>query len=83
MTRTSTKGTRKPFTVAKAEAPVETEILNQAQAAKLLGVCQRGVMAAVRNGSLPHRRIARRLLFSRKALLAWVASGGVTETTDN
>ena len=42
------------------------------EAAKILGVSIWTLYAAVNRGEVPHRRIGRRMLFSRRALVLWL-----------
>ena len=48
------------------------EILNVDDVARLLMVNKDTVYDYANAGVLPHRRLGRRLLFSRRAILAWV-----------
>lgn len=48
------------------------EILRVEEVAELLGVHPRTVYDYANAGEIPHRRLGRRLLFSRRAILAWV-----------
>jgi excisionase family DNA binding protein len=48
------------------------EILNVDEAAALLGVHRQTVYDYASAGEIPHRRLGRRLLFSRRAIVAWV-----------
>jgi excisionase family DNA binding protein len=47
--------------------------LSVADVAVLLGVSEWLVLQQVRRGGLPHRRVGRRILFSRSRLLTWLA----------
>lgn len=51
---------------------MDQEALSVSQVATLLGVCTKSVYEAASRGELPHRRLGRRLLFSRKTLLEWL-----------
>ncbi|MBN2361436.1 MAG: helix-turn-helix domain-containing protein [Deltaproteobacteria bacterium] len=42
--------------------------------ARFLGVDLKGVYNAARRGEIPHRRIGRRVVFLRSALLDWLRS---------
>jgi excisionase family DNA binding protein len=53
-----------------------TEVLNVDQVAELLGVGRNTVYEHASKGAIPHRRIGRRLLFSRTAVLEWLAGHG-------
>ncbi len=55
--------------------PSPQPVLNAREAAKLLGIAPSSVYAATHRGELPHRRIGSRLVFSREALLRWLATG--------
>lgn len=48
------------------------EVLQVNEVAELLGVHPRTVYDKANAGEIPHRRLGRRLLFSRRAILAWV-----------
>lgn len=48
------------------------EILNVEEAAALLGIHPKTVCEYAGRGTIPHRRLGRRLLFSRRAIIAWV-----------
>lgn len=49
------------------------EVLNVDQVAELLGLARNTVYDAANRGLIPHRRVGRRLIFSRTAVLDWVA----------
>lgn len=49
------------------------DVLNVEQVADLLGLGRNTVYDAANRGEIPHRRIGRRLLFSRTAVLEWLA----------
>lgn len=53
----------------------DADVLKVPEAASLLGVSRDVVYAAVGRRELPHRRLGRRILFSRSALLAWLEAG--------
>ena len=48
-------------------------LLSIREAAGLLGVCERTIWTLTKERQLPHVRIGRRVLFSRKALHEWIA----------
>ena len=48
-------------------------ILNQTQAAALLGVSRKTLRYLTNNAGVPHRRAGRQLFYSRSAVLAWAA----------
>lgn len=50
----------------------ELDILNATQVAELLGVDRKTVYEAARRNELPHRRLGRRLIFERGAIVAWL-----------
>ncbi len=59
---------------------VERPTLTVAETAELLGISRWLVQQAVRNGSLPSRRVGRRILIPRIRLDAWLAGqDGVPE----
>lgn len=51
------------------------EVLNVEQVADLLGVGRNSVYEAANRGEIPHRRIGRRLIFSRTAVMEWLQGG--------
>lgn len=61
--------TRRP---ARGEGSGEKPVINAAEAAELLGLDQDTVYDYAGRGEIPCRRLGRRLLFSREALLEWV-----------
>lgn len=58
--------------VAPAERRPAGPTLSVAQTAELLGVSRWLVQQAVRDGSLPHVRLGRRILIPRARVLAWL-----------
>jgi excisionase family DNA binding protein len=56
-----------------AEPPLAaTEVLTADEAAALLGVSRWTLYSAANRHEVPHRRLGRRMLFSRRALLLWL-----------
>lgn len=55
-----------------ATDPDAADVLDADQVAALLGVNRKTVYEAAGRGDLPSRRLGRRLLFSRIAVLAWL-----------
>ena len=51
----------------------QPDVLNVAQAAKLLQKGRNQIYDACGRGEIPHRRIGKSIRFSRAALLAWLA----------
>lgn len=49
------------------------EVLTVEQVAELLGLGRNTVYEAVSRGDIPHRRVGRRLIFSRSAVLEWLS----------
>jgi DNA binding domain, excisionase family len=49
------------------------DVIAAAEVAALLGVCRRAVYDAAGRGEIPHRRLGRRVLFSRSAVLDWLS----------
>ncbi len=68
MTVTSVPNTASPM----PKPPQERPVLSVAEAADLLGVSQWLVLQQVRRGSIPHKRVGRRILFPRAVFLAWL-----------
>ena len=56
-------------------AEEQCEVMTAEQVAAMLGVNRKTVFEGAGRGEIPHARIGRRLLFSREALLAWLACG--------
>ena len=52
---------------------VPDEIMTAEEVAGFLGIGRNSVYDAAGRQEIPHRRIGRRLLFSRSALLEWLA----------
>ncbi len=48
--------------------------LSVAETARLLGICESKVYRLVREGSLPHLRIGRRLIIPTTALQEWIGA---------
>ena len=48
------------------------EVLTADEAAGFLRIERKTLYEAVNRGEVPHRRIGRRLLFGRRALVAWL-----------
>ena len=48
------------------------EVISVAELAELLGVAPNTVYEAASRGEIPHRRLGRRLIFSRVAVLEWL-----------
>src|ERR1051326_9089723 len=55
-----------------AEVNVASEVLNVDQVAELLGLGRNTVYDAANRGEIPHRRVGRRLIFSRTAVMEWL-----------
>lgn len=55
--------------------PAGDEVLDVDGAARYLGVHEATVYDFAGRGEIPHRRLGRRLLFLKSALLTWVESG--------
>lgn len=53
------------------------EILTADEIARLLRVDRKTVYEAAQRGELPHRRLGRRLLFERGAVLRWLRQADV------
>ncbi len=59
--------------VMARRAQHDPDLLNADEAAAMLGVGRGSIYSAVRRGEVPHRRIGRKVLFSRRALQRWLA----------
>lgn len=55
---------------------VEAEVLNAEEVAVFLRVDRKTVYEYASRGRIPHQRLGKRLLFSRSALVAWLADAG-------
>jgi excisionase family DNA binding protein len=60
-----------------AEAPpvlptLRSDVMTADEAARLLRVSRWTLYAAINRGEIPHRRVGRRILFSRRALMLWL-----------
>jgi excisionase family DNA binding protein len=53
-------------------------IMTASEVADLLHVDRKTVYQAVQRGELPHRRLGRRVLFERAAVLSWLREGSVS-----
>lgn len=53
-------------------ARTSDRMLTASEAAKLLGVSKWTLYAAANRHEVPHRRLGRRMLFSRRALMLWL-----------
>ncbi len=53
--------------------PAPPDVMNADEVAALLRVDRRTVYDAAGRGHMPHRRLGKRLVFSRAALLDWLA----------
>jgi excisionase family DNA binding protein len=57
-----------------------SDVLTAEEAAPLLKVSKWTLYAAANRGEVPHRRLGRRMLFLRSALMAWLAGAGPRRT---
>lgn len=48
------------------------EVLNVDEVADLLGLGRNTIYDAASRGEIPHRRVGRRLIFSRTAVMQWL-----------
>lgn len=55
------------------------EVLTASEAADLLGCDRKSVYEAAGRHEIPHQRLGRRVIFSRKALLDWLGCKGPSE----
>lgn len=49
-----------------------SEVLSVEEVAELLGLGRNTVYDAANRGEIPHRRVGRRLIFSRAAVMEWL-----------
>ena len=50
------------------------DAISATEVAELLGLSRNSVYYAVTRGEIPHRRVGRRIIFSRSAIMAWLGS---------
>ena len=55
------------------------EILTADQLAELFGVNRKTIYEAASRGEIPHRRLGRRLIFERSAVLRWLRQDAPSE----
>jgi excisionase family DNA binding protein len=60
--------------LATAQAPPRREGMNAEEVAEFLGVDRKTVYEYANRGRIPCRKLGKRLLFSRQALVAWLGS---------
>ena len=60
----------------------QQEVLTAPEAARLLRIGRDSLYAAANRGEIPHRRLGRRMIFSRSALLRWLAVSEVDVAND-
>lgn len=56
--------------------PQEDEIFNTTQAAKFLKISRMTLHRRMAEGSVPHRRLGRRIMFPKLELLSWLRGQG-------
>jgi excisionase family DNA binding protein len=59
---------------------IEKEVLTADEVAALLGVDRKTVYAYAARNKIPHQRLGRRFLFSRAAVMSWLAPCKVAAT---
>lgn len=59
---------------AEQALPEARPVLCVEEAANLLGISKWLLLQEIKRGHIPHKRVGRRLVFSRERLLAWLAS---------
>jgi excisionase family DNA binding protein len=60
--------------VAVPSAPIACECFNADELALFLGVNRKTVYDYAARGVIPHRRLGRRIIFARAAVVAWLGS---------
>jgi excisionase family DNA binding protein len=70
-----------PSALASGPIPVR-EVVGADEVALWLGVDRKTVYNAAARGEIPHRRLGKRLLFSRTALVSWLACEGGARRKD-
>lgn len=61
--------------VAAIDSSDVERALRAEEAAQLLGISTWLLLQQVRRGTVPHRRVGRRIVFSRRRLLEWLDEG--------
>jgi excisionase family DNA binding protein len=61
-----------PVRRGEGEAPDRGDVISADEAATMLGVSRWTLYSAANRREVPHRRLGRRMLFSRRALLLWL-----------
>jgi excisionase family DNA binding protein len=59
---------------------IDKEVLNADELAAFLGIDRKTVYDYAARGVIPHRRLGRRFLFSRAAVMSWLAACKVAAT---
>lgn len=59
---------------AQTDTPAERDVVNADEAAAFLGLDRKTVYEYARRGAIPHQRLGRRVLFSKRALVSWLSS---------
>ena len=71
------------MTAATVDPDQPRPILTVSEAAQLLGVSRWLVLQQVNAGALPHRRLGRRILLSRRQVLAWIDNASADIPVDS
>ncbi len=56
----------------------DEDIISATEVGKLLGLGRNSVYDAAGRGEIPHRRVGRRLIFSRAAILSWLGVAAIS-----
>jgi excisionase family DNA binding protein len=56
--------------------PEKDVVMNTSQAAKFLNISRMTLHRRMNEGSVPHRRLGRRIMFSKLELIAWLRGQG-------
>ncbi len=62
--------------------PTDPDIISAREVSALLGLKENGVYDGAARGEIPSRRVGRRVLFSRRAIVAWMHGAAPTAVTD-
>ena len=65
---------------ASSEPDTEREVMSADETAEFLGLDRKSVYDAAGRGEIPHRRLGKRLLFSRSAVVRWLSDAGPRRT---
>ncbi len=65
-----------PGASAVTGARLQCDVMSAAEVATVLGISRNSVYRGAGRGEIPHRRVGRRIIFSRRAIVAWLDMQG-------